>query len=162
MQVSKQFFNFDHQTSNMGQSMEGTQDAVDLGLAKTAGRAAWVIYSTVPERVQMAAFYNKDSADRLHQEIYESEAPVIMDEREIEVLVDEYAQQIEEGLTPYTVILENGELLREDTYDSEIFNITEPHFEADRPELFSGTFWASSISEAVEKARSEWSAKINK
>lgn len=145
----------------MGQSMGDTFYKEIGGLSKTSESAAWVVYSTVPERIQAAAFHDKSLAEQLHQELCDSEPPVLMGGNEIDVQINEYSRQVAEGLIPYTVILENGELLREDTYDSEIFNITAPSFEVDRPEIFSGTFWATSISEAIEKAQNEWRIKIN-
>ncbi len=145
----------------MGQSMGDTPREEIDSLSKISGSAAWVVYSTVPERVQAAAFHDKALAEQLHQELCDSEAPVLTDGSEIHVPINEYTQQLIAGLIPYTVILEDGELLREDTYDSEIFNITVPSFAVDRPEIFSGTFWATSISEAIEKAQNEWRIKIN-
>ena len=130
-------------------------------LSKISGSAAWVVYSTVPERIQAAAFHDKSLAEQLHQELCDSEPPVLMGGNEIDVQINEYSRQVADGLIPYTVILENGELLREDTYDSEIFNISVPSFAVGRPEIFSGTFWATSISEAIEKAQNEWRIKIN-
>jgi hypothetical protein len=117
---------------------------------------AWVVYSTNPSREIAAAFSDQSVAETLHSVLSESEPPVLADVSDIDVTIDQFADQVKNGATPYLVVLENGEVSREDTYESEIFGIRKPTFEPGHPEIFACTYWAFSIQDAIESAEIDW------
>lgn len=116
----------------------------------------WAVFSTVPERDLAAAFYEREDAFKLHEHLAESEEPILTDFSSVFFIIDELKSFIRNGDRPYTIVLENGHVLREDTYESETFNLRKPGFEAGRPDIFAGTYWAHSIQSAVAKAQSDW------
>ncbi|MBO9615616.1 MAG: hypothetical protein J7619_23165 [Dyadobacter sp.] len=141
--------------------MESIQGADIIEIGQANPPKAWVVITTCPSRAIAAAFYGRVWAEKLHRMLAESEPPVLIGLDEIPVKVDLYLWQMNEGLIPYSVILENGRALREDTYESEIFNISEPDFQEDHPEIFAGTFWALSIGDAIERAELLWESRRN-
>lgn len=141
-------------------NIEEIDKSIDRGLAKSRAGAAWVVYSTVPNREQAAAFYERENAVKLHEKLTESEEPILMDVSEINCVIDEFKRLIRFDAQLYTVVLENGKVVLEDTFDSEVFNLRKPSFEPGHPEIFAGTYWGFSIHQAIENAQRQWGEQL--
>ena len=90
---------------------------------------AWAVYSTSPKKELAAAFYERDDAQWLHEQLAESEEPVLVPASHIDCAIDEYKEFVKQRAGLYTVVLESGSVSRQDTYDSQVFNLREPAFE---------------------------------